>query len=70
MRGEKIKVSGSIVDKKGATRYYIIPANLLVFGLMSMGLLIVVAILLGVMVLTNRTDIDNLRDRLKIEKNK
>ena len=73
MRGETKPGTGlpysaaTIVDSDGTPRYHVLPSKLVTFGLLSMALLIVIALILGFLIFRNKTEIDDLRDKMKVE---
>lgn len=72
MRGEnaqprKYYSAATIVDNYGTPKYHVLPSSMVTFGLASMGLLLIIAIILGFLVLRNRSDIDDLRQKIKVE---
>lgn len=67
MRGDKQFIAASIVDKAGDIVYHVIPAIWVRVSLGVLGLLIVIAICLGLLILNNKADIDNLKNKITVE---
>lgn len=70
MRGERQKpyyMAGTIVDLEGQPKYYILPGKLVAVGLISMGLLFIVALMLALMIIKNKIEIDNLKQQVTVE---
>lgn len=66
MRGERpAYTAATIVDKEGATRYHIIPNRLIIFGLATMALLVMTALILGFLIIHNKYEIDTLRQKIE-----
>lgn len=70
MRGDnpqKRFTAATIVDEKGDTRYYVVPTRLALIGLASLILLALITCVLGFLVFFNKSDIDNIKEKIKVE---
>lgn len=74
MRGERpvkpLYTMASVVDLEGQEKFYILPGKLITVGLISMGLLFVLAVTLAAMILKNKIELDNLKQQVTIEDNR
>lgn len=72
MRGENTEMgrvsrsAATIVDLKGVVKYHVIPNRLMFFGLASVGLLVLLALILAYMVLHNKWDIQKLNNKITV----
>lgn len=69
MRGERRPsyVAANIVDAKGGIKYSIIPAMWLQVGTVVFALLIVIAVVMGLLVIINRYDIQDLKKKVEVQ---
>ena len=67
MRGQKKYSAGTIVDLDGIPKFYIVPNKLILFGIASMALVILITAVLSMMVIYNKFEIEDLREKIKVQ---
>lgn len=67
MRGDKQFIAANIIDKDGQVVYHVIPAIWVRVGAIILVLLIFIALCLGLLILNNKADIDNLKNKITVE---
>lgn len=72
MRGDKNKQykAATVIDPEGNTQFYIIPGRLVYFGAVSITLMLFIAIVLSLLTLYNRYDLDTIKEQIKVEESK
>lgn len=66
--GPSSKLSAAtIVDIHGVPKYHVVPTRFVALGLACMGLLFIIAILLALLVVSNKFAIDSLEDKIKVD---
>ncbi len=70
MRGDRRFSAATIVDDEGTAKYHVVPNKLFFFGLGSLALFLIITVILSYLVFSNRSEIDTLRDKIKVEENK
>lgn len=72
MRGENKRPysAATIVDEEGTAHYHVIPTRLVTIGIACVALLMLIAVILGVLVVTNKWEIYDLQEKIKVEENK
>jgi hypothetical protein len=67
MRGQKSYTAGTIVDLDGRPRYYILPNKLILFAIASMIVIVIVTVVMGLVVIYNRNEIEGLKDKIEVQ---
>lgn len=70
MRGDLTRpglLAATIIDHQGVPKYHIVPTKLIVFGGVSLLLTLLTILILGLMIVSNRHDLDQLRDKIVVE---
>ena len=66
--GPRNKLSAAtIVDINGVPKYHVVPTRFVALGLSCMALLFIIAVLLGLLVISNKFAIDNLENKIKVD---
>lgn len=65
MRGDSKLIVASIIDAEGNTHYHILPTRWVKVGSIGFALILLLAIILGLMIINNKYDIDNLRQKVQ-----
>lgn len=68
MRGDKAKfVVASVIDSEGTTHYNILPTRWVTIAIGGFALMLLLAVVLGLMIINNKYDIDNLRQKIQVQ---
>lgn len=68
MRGDKMIVA-SVIDEDGNTHYHILPTRWVKIGAVGFALMLFLAVILGLMIINNKYDIENLRQKIQVHDN-
>lgn len=68
MRGDNIKFSAAhVVDVEGNVQYHVLPTKWVKLGLIGFALLLIIAVVLGLLIINNKSDIDSLRYKIETQ---
>lgn len=71
MRGDKNQFkAATVVDIEGKAHYYIIPGRLVYLGAVTITLMLFIAIVLSLLTLYNRYDLDTIKEHIQVEESK
>lgn len=62
--------AATIVDDEGVPQFHVLPTRLIGFGIASILLLLALAIILAALVVSNKSDIDKLNQKINTESQK
>jgi hypothetical protein len=68
MRGDKKPsfIAANIVNSQGDIKFHLIPTNWVKIGLIVFATLLIAAVVLGLMVVTNRFELDDLKYKMEV----
>ena len=62
MRGDNVKFTAAhVIDTEGNVQYHVLPTRWVTFGIIGFCLMLLIAVVLGLLIINNKKDIDNLR---------
>lgn len=72
MRGDNNTrfTAARVIDTEGKLHFHVVPTKWVSFGLVGFILMLVLAVVMGLLILSNKTDIERLREEIKIEEQK